>query len=46
MEENKRQQKNDMISKLEQKCHSLIKAQDECAYTEKGQRRDNEKIIQ
>jgi hypothetical protein len=26
--------------------HSLIKAKDECQFTEKGKRRDNEKIIQ
>lgn len=35
-----------MINKMEQKCHSLIKAQDEYAFSEKAQRRDNEKIIQ
>jgi hypothetical protein len=45
-EENKLQQFYDLINKMEQKCHSLIKAQDECQFTEKGQRRDNEKIIQ
>lgn len=45
-EESKKQQFYDMINKMEQKCHSLIKAQDECAHSEKNQRRDNEKIIQ
>ena len=45
-EENKRQQFYAKISEMEQKCSSQIKQHEEMAFTERQQRKDNEKNIQ